>query len=384
MNKQTLKGEVIEYMSRKFGKKNVIKVDPLAYNVGLIGESGIGKTTVAVEYCERLAGEDGYILANIGKEDGVDAIPNAVYANIPDWETFEEFTDDIIKHRTTDYKDLKVVVYDTIDELFRIAEPEVIRLHNKAYPDKKTTSIKAAFGGFMAGEDKAIELVLDKIWELKSVGVQMMVIGHTKRKNQSDVATGEEYETLTANLTNRYFNAIKTKLHVLGVASIDRSIEKQRIKQKVGGDKIIGKVTSESRIITFRDDNFNIDSKSRFNEITPQIDLNVDQFIEAIEDAIKKAHDKQKNGKSLEETKAEQRKEKEQEIEKVAEDVNRNKVNAEENEGLSDIIKTKFPSANDDVKGKVKEVMVEFGFTSFKDPETIPTLALQKIVDLLK
>jgi hypothetical protein len=28
---------------RKYGKKNVIKVDPLAYNLGLIGESGIGK-----------------------------------------------------------------------------------------------------------------------------------------------------------------------------------------------------------------------------------------------------------------------------------------------------------------------------------------------------
>ncbi|MGK4040815.1 AAA family ATPase [Heyndrickxia oleronia] len=370
-------------MARKFGKKNVIKIDPLAYNVGLIGESGIGKTTLAVEYCNKLAGEEGYILANIGKEDGVDAIPNAVYADIPDWETFEEFVEDIIEHRTTDYKDLKVVVYDTIDELFRIAEPEVIRLHNKAYPDKKTTSIKAAFGGFMAGEDKAIELVLDKIWELKSVGVQMMVIGHTKRKNQSDVATGEEYETLTANLSNRYFNAIKTKLHVLGVASIDRSIEKQRIKQKVGADKIVGKITSESRIITFRDDNFNIDSKSRFSEITPQIDLDVKQFIEAIEDAIKKAHLKQKDAKSLEDTKKEQEKAKEEEIEKVVEEVTKNKVNVEENEKLVTTIQEKFAGSDDETKIKIKDVMTEYGFTSFKDVETISTEGLRKIVALL-
>ncbi|TCJ01139.1 AAA family ATPase [Cytobacillus praedii] len=368
---------------RKFGKKNVIKVDPLAYNIGLIGESGIGKTTLAVEVCNRLVGEDGYILANIGKEDGVDAIPNAIYADIPDWETFEEFVEDIIENRTSDYKDLKVVVYDTIDELFRIAEPEVIRLHNKAHPEKKTNSIKAAFGGFMAGEDKAIELVLDKIWELKSVGVSMMIVGHTKRKNQSDVATGEEYETLTANLTNRYFNAIKTKLHILGVASIDRSIEKQRIKQKVGADKIVGKVTSESRIITFRDDNFNIDSKSRFNEITPQIDLEVDQFIEAIEDAIKKAHNKQSGTKSIEETKVEQEKAKVAEIEKVVEEVNKTKVNPEENEELAEVIKEKFTSADDSTKAKVMEIMKEYNFTSFKDTDTIPTEALRKIVELL-
>ena len=55
-------------MARKFGKKNVIKVDPLAYNNGIIGESGIGKTTLAKEVCEKLVGEDGYIIANVGKE----------------------------------------------------------------------------------------------------------------------------------------------------------------------------------------------------------------------------------------------------------------------------------------------------------------------------
>ena len=39
-----------------FGKKNVIKIDPLSYNIGLIGESGIGKTTIIKEMCEKLAG----------------------------------------------------------------------------------------------------------------------------------------------------------------------------------------------------------------------------------------------------------------------------------------------------------------------------------------
>jgi hypothetical protein len=215
-------------MARKFGKKNVIKIDPLAYNIGLIGESGIGKTTLAKEVCERLVGEDGYMILNIGKEDGIDAIPNASYENIPDWDTFEELVDDIVENRNTDYKDLKVLVYDTFDELMRITEPEVIRLHNKENPEKKVKSIKAAFGGFMAGEDKAIEIVLDKIWALKNVGISMFIIGHTKRKSLTDVVTGLEYEMLTTNMSNRYFNAIKTKLHVLGVASINRSIEQKK------------------------------------------------------------------------------------------------------------------------------------------------------------
>lgn len=124
-------------MARKFGKKNKIKVNPLDYNTGIIGESGIGKTTLAKEVCEKLVGEDGYIILNIGKEDGIDAIPNASYEDVPDWTTFDEITKDIIKNRTTDYADLKVLVYDTFDELIKITEPEVIRLHNKANPEKE-------------------------------------------------------------------------------------------------------------------------------------------------------------------------------------------------------------------------------------------------------
>ena len=79
-------------MARKFGKKNKIKVSPLDYNIGLIGESGIGKTTLAKEVCEKLVGEDGYMILNIGKEDGIDAIPNASYEDVPDWITFKGFS----------------------------------------------------------------------------------------------------------------------------------------------------------------------------------------------------------------------------------------------------------------------------------------------------
>ena len=63
----------------KFGRKNEIKIDPLAYNMCLIGSSGIGKTSVIKEYCEKLAGEDGYLFLEIGKEDGHDAIDGIVY-----------------------------------------------------------------------------------------------------------------------------------------------------------------------------------------------------------------------------------------------------------------------------------------------------------------
>jgi hypothetical protein len=370
-------------LARKFGKKNTIKVSPIDYNLGLIGESGIGKTTLAKEVCEKLVGEDGYMILNIGKEDGVDAIPGASYEDVPDWETFEELTDDIIENRNTDYKDLKVLVYDTFDELMRITEPEVIRLHNKENPEKRVKSIKAAFGGYMGGEDKAIEIVLDKMWALKKVGVSMFILGHTKRKTLTDVVTGLEYDMLTTNMSNRYFNAIKTKLHVLGVASINRSIEHTTVKQKVGADKKVGKVVDESRIITFRDDNFNIDSKSRFADITPYVALDTDEFITAIESAIKVAFDKQTGKGSIDDVKKEQEKAKEESIDKIVAENNKTKVNVKENEKLTEFIKSKFVDAADEVKVKIKAVMDEHGVKSLVETQSTPTAVFKEIAELL-
>ena len=44
--------------------------DILSYNIGIIGEAGIGKSTLIKEVCEKIAGDEGYIMLNVGKEDG--------------------------------------------------------------------------------------------------------------------------------------------------------------------------------------------------------------------------------------------------------------------------------------------------------------------------
>lgn len=330
----------------KFGKKNEVKIDPLKYNLALIGQSGIGKTTVIKEYCEKLCGEDGYLFLEIGKEDGADAISGINYLNCPDWDGdydednnsigFMTVVDDIIENKTSDWKDLKVIVIDTYDELFAIAEPEVVRMHNKEFPQKRVKSIKAAFGGFQAGEDKAIELVLDALWNLKRVGVSFIVIGHTKTRNVTDPVTGEDYMQLTTNMSQKYFNAIKTKVHFLGVAAIDREIVKEKTGKKniVTGQEIKkGVIKSETRKITFRDDNFVIDSKSRFADIVESIPLDSDALIEAITDAIKK--EVEKSGASVASMKEKQDKEKVKAEQKVADKENERKKQNE----LDNVIK---------------------------------------------
>ena len=371
-----------------FGKKNVVKINPLNYNIGLIGEGGIGKTTVIKEMCEKLVGDDGYLFAECGKEDGADAISGINYINCPDWNSdydelnnavgFQNLIEDIIENKQTDYPNLKVLVIDTFDQLRAIVEPEVIRLHNKQNPDRRVTSVKAAFGGYMAGEDMCDDIILDRLWELKKVGVHFIVIGHVKQRDVTDAATGDSYAQLTTDMSMRSFNKIKTKLHFLGVASIDREIVKEKKHNK---DANV--IKSETRKITFRDDNYAMDSKSRFADIVDEIPFNADALIKALTDAIE--NEAKKGTKSVEELKKEQAKQQKEADKKAAEyskNAKANKVDVERNEELIGIIKSKFSDADDDTKTAIKQIMADNGIANFKDVE-VPTKPLEEIVKLL-
>lgn len=359
----------------KFGRKNEIKIDPLAYNFMLIGESGIGKTTIIKEYCEKLAGEDGYLFLETGKEDGGDAINGLNYLSCPEWDAdydeitntmgFNTFVEDVIENKASDWSDLRVVVVDTSDELFAIAEPEVIRMHNKENPAKRVKSIKAAFGGFQGGEDKTVEIVLDKLWSLKKVGVSFVILGHTKNKTLHDPVTGEDYVQLTTNMSKKYFDALKTKVHFLGVASIDREIVKEKGKKNVvtGQVETKGVVKSETRKITFRDDNYSIDSKCRFAEIIPEIPFNSDALIEAITNAIKA--EQSKSGVSYADAKKKQEKQKKEFEKRVAD-------KAELDEIVSEIVE--FFTENKSDINKIKPIMAackELGFASPKEIDNV-------------
>lgn len=367
----------------KFGRKNEIKINPLAYNFMLIGESGIGKTTIIKEYCEKLAGSDGYMFLETGREDGQDAIEGINYVTCDEWDGdydetlntmgFATFIDDVVENKASDWHDLKVVVIDTLDELFSIAEPEVIRMHNKENPNKRVKSIKAAFGGFMAGEDKAIEIVEEKLWSLKKVGVSFVIIGHTKTRNQTDPITGEDYMQLTTNMSQRYFNALKTKVHFLGVASIDREIVKEKTGKKnvvTGQIETKGVVKGETRRITFRDDNYVVDSKSRFADIVPEIPFDSDALIQALTDAIKS--EQSKSGVSLDTAKKKQAKQ-EKELEKrVAEQEEQAKTQAAVDEVVAQIVD--FFTENKSDIAKIKPVLTAVKNLGYDNPKSIDNI----------
>lgn len=277
----------------KFGKKVSVSTNINDYMVGIMAPSGFGKTTLMYQICEKEFGSDGYIVLDMGTEDGVSAIEGVVAESVPTWKKMKEVVDDIVKNKDTDYADLKVVVLDTLDATFEIAEAYTIDAWNRENISKKdftkSTSINSVEGGFGKGMDRVIDTVKKELTRLEKVGVKTYWTSHVKEKDQSDLFTGANYTSLTANMPMKYFNSIKNSSHVIGFGYFDRSIEKQEVgdanpmtKKKKERKAVI----DETRKIKFRDDALVADAKSRFKYITDEINLDCDEFIQAIKDAI--------------------------------------------------------------------------------------------------
>lgn len=277
----------------KFGKRVNVNTELNNYMIGVMAPSGFGKSTLMYQVCEKEFGPDGYIILDMGTENGTAALQGAVAEQIPTWKKMKEVVDDIVKNKETDYADLKVVILDTLDAAFDAAEEFCVKTWNSSNVGKQgfvpATSINSVEGGYGKGLDKVIETVKKEITRLNNVGVGVFWTAHVKEKDQSDLFTGANYTTLTANMTNKYFNSIKNSSHIVAFGYFDRSIE----KQEVGDANPITKkkkerkaVIDETRKLKFRDDALIADAKSRFSNITDEIVLDSDEFIKAIKDAI--------------------------------------------------------------------------------------------------
>lgn len=346
----------------KFGKKNKVSLNPLDANICLLGLPKIGKTTIMKEIAEKLVGEDGYLFLEMYRENGAKYIEDIVYEDVPDWDTFVEIIDDIVDNRTTDYAELKVVFLDTLDNALQLAEQESIRLWNKENPQKRTTAINAAWGGFMKGQDKAMELLQEQLFRLRSVGVAFSVIGHVKQSTVTDPITNETYQQITSDVSNRYFNQLKKNIDLVGIAYIDREL----VKNKVNG-KEVSTVKSETRKIKFRDDNYTVDSGSRMSQIVSEINFDADEFIKAMTDALEA--EVKKGGKSVTDRKKENEKEEKANMKRIAEAEKVAKSEKKLDEVKSEIIE--FFTANKTNMSVIKPVLELCRENGFSNPNEI-------------
>lgn len=280
-----------------YGKKNVISTDLSRVILGLLGEPGIGKTSTIYKMAEQEFGDEGYLLLDVGSEWGSEYINGVVAEQTETFKKFLEVTNDIIKNKDTEYPNLKVVICDTIDALFEIGEPYLVKLYNSEHIGEKNfkpvTTINAAEGGFMHGQDRLIEIVVNQIVKLRRAGVGFWYTGHVKRRSNDDAFSGETYDMITTNMSQRYFAGIRNKSHAIGIAYIDRTLTQQEVGKEnpvTKERKTITRVVSESRKVKFRDDSYTADSKSRLENITEEVFLDADEILNALRDAINAAN----------------------------------------------------------------------------------------------
>lgn len=330
----------IRRIQMAFGKKNEIKIDPLKYNIALLGESGIGKTTIIKEFCEKVGGEDSYLFLEMNGEAGADAINGIIYEDVDDWDMVEDIVTDIEDNKTKEYPNLRAVVIDTYDGWISLAQNEAIRLWNKEHPDKKADSIDASWNGFQKGQGKAFDLMFDIIKRLRNVGVATIIIGHVKNREITDVASGVTYQQLTSDVEKVYFNLLKKKMHFVGLAYFDRTIITEKTGKKnlvTKKEETINRVTEETRKIKFRDpETLAVDSKSRFANIVTEINFDVDELISAMTNAIK--DEANKGSKPIEELEKEQKKAEEARVKQIAKAEEENKTKKELNKVVTQIV----------------------------------------------
>lgn len=381
----------------KYGKKNEVSLNPLDYTICLLGEAKIGKSTLIHQVCQKLVGDDGYLFCEMGAERGADAIQGIPYVNCTSWS--DEYDDlentigiatlveDIVENKSSDYAELKTIVIDTYDFFIELAEAESIRQYNKQCrergdADKVVKTINAAWGGYGRGEKEAIKLMFELVDSLSSVGVHTIFIGHTKQKEISDVVTGNSYSILTCDMQNNYFNALKKKLHFLGVAYYDRELVSSGKKKKVNNKDIdIKKIGSESRKVKFRSDDYSIDSGSRFADIIDEIPMDVDAFISALTNAIES--ESSKSGKSITETKKEQAKIAKKKEERAVEMEQKNKSERELEDVVESIIE--YFQNNKNNLDTIKPILEKIKSLGYDKPQSISNLEdAKKILKLCK
>ena len=364
-------------MARKFGKKNQVKVDPFNYSLMMLGEPKIGKTSLLYEVAEKLVGDEGYIFAELFRERGADAIEGIVAENIPDWDAWVEFVDDIVDNKTTDYAKLRVIFGDTYDQMILMAQQEALSLWNRKNPDKRADSLNGSWNGFGGGDKKALELIFEQVDRLESVGVKVWWIGHVKTKEVKNIYNEETYQILTSDQQQNYFNALKKNLHFLCLAYFDRELQKEKTGKKnivTKKEEIKTTIKDETRKIKFRDDSFVVDSGSRFSDIVPEINLDEDEFITAITDAIKAEINK--NGTSVEDRKKENDREDAERLKKIAEAEKLARVKKELDEAKAKIVE--FFSDNKTDMDVIKPVLALCRECGFNNPNDIDDLEVAK------
>lgn len=274
---------------RKFGKTYKMSEKFEDYSYIINGVGGIGKTTLAYEIGKIVTGSnEGTFIITCGGENKPKHIPDAFGDHAPDFKTFVAIVKELCTNREA-YPNTKFVAIDSLDEYTRLVENFVVQEWNSTCDiNERAKSISQAYKGFQKGENRACDLMIQQVIKLQDAGYSLLEIGHTKTKLKEDPVTKIQFEQLTCNLDNKYYNALKDKVNLVAMCYWEYLIDKVEEKKNAFTKKMnkVGELVDRKRVMVFADDDNAIDTKTHFEYIVNKMDLNAENFIKAVEDAI--------------------------------------------------------------------------------------------------
>lgn len=276
-------------MARKFGTINKMSEKFEDYSYIINGVGGIGKTTLVYEIGKIVTGSDeGTFIITCGGENKPKHIPGAFGDVAPDFKTFCAIVKELCDNKA-EYPDTKFIAIDSLDEYARICENFVVAEWNATCDiNERAKSIAQAYKGYQKGENRACDLMIQQVMKLQNAGYSILEIGHTKTKLKEDVLTKVQFEQLTCNLDNKYYNALKDKVNLVAMCYWENIVENIEEKKNAFTKKMdkVGELTDRKRVMVFADDDNAIDTKTHFEYITHKIDLSAEGLIKAVEEAI--------------------------------------------------------------------------------------------------
>ena len=368
-------------MARKFGTINKMSEKFEDYSYIINGVGGIGKTTLVYEIGKIVTGSDeGTFIITCGGENKPKHIPGAFGDVAPDFKTFMAIVKELCDNKA-EYPYTKFVAIDSLDEFARISDNYVVAEWNAQCDiNERAKSIAQAYKGYQKGENRSCDLMIQQVMKLQNAGYSILEIGHTKTKLKEDVLTKVQFEQLTCNLDNKYYNALKDKVNLVAMCYWENVVENIEEKKNAFTKKMdkVGELTDRKRVMVFADDDNAIDTKTHFEYITHKIDLSAEGFIKAVEEAIamklgtsnekteKKSATKKKVTKKPEPI--EEPVEDEMDIiDDIAEDIVDDIFDEEIEETVTPVdsavlaaIRTSFKAADADTKAEVKAVLTDY------------------------
>lgn len=259
------------------GKKHEVSIKLEDYLHLIIGSKKIGKSSLVADISEELyGGVDKLLILSLKNEKAYEAINGAEYEEP---QTYQELMK-ILKEFIAGNHKYRMLSIDTIDEFIEMVTEEVIRLHTIQYKEVPK-SFNSCFGGYGAPRKKAQELINDVLDLIKDTPYGYYFVGHNKVKTIKSKLDETEYNVISSNLSEDYFNAIAYKCPIICNIVSEANTDEFKF-----GDKTQYTLNQKTRYMHFRDDAY-IEAGSRFSELPQKVEYGAKEYIQAVTEGIK-------------------------------------------------------------------------------------------------